>query len=68
MSARRSLGQMATALRAAGVRVSVCPIHHAVKPCGHCDRAFDGAERQRAHQFMAEAKMRHAEWLAKVRQ
>jgi len=65
MTARRPRTQMATALRAAGVRVSVCPVHQAVKPCGACDRAFDGAERQKRHHDAAEGRRLHAEWLAK---
>lgn len=57
--------QMASALRAAGIRASVCPIHRTVKPCPRCDRAFTIAEHQRNSQLAAEAKARHAEWLVK---
>lgn len=64
-TARRPRTQMAAALRDAGVRVSVCPVHQAVKPCGHCARAFEGAEKQKRWHDAAEARRLHAEWLAK---
>lgn len=62
-TARRPRTQMATALRAAGVQVSVCQIHRVAKPCKACDRAFEGAEKQKRWHDAAEGRRLHTEWI-----
>lgn len=47
---------LGVALREAGVRVRRCRVHGDLWPCMSCKGIFDGAERQRMRQTVAEVK------------
>jgi hypothetical protein len=62
---RRALGNLGTALRAAGVKAASCAIHGSVKPCKTCGTAFTRAESQRKRQQIDESRAIHAAYLAR---
>lgn len=54
---------MRAALSAAGIEARPCAVHGELRPCRACERAFQGAERQRAGQWRRDVQAAHSAYL-----
>jgi hypothetical protein len=63
----QKLSALAVAFTNARAVAGVCPIHGEGHPCGHCEKTFVRATKQRDWQRQKEQREAHAAWLQQGR-